>query len=437
MARIEKTVFISYRRTNVPWALAISQSLTNNGYDVFFDFTGLASGDFEDVILENIHSRAHFLILLTPSALERCGHPGDWLRREIEAALDSKRNIVPLMLEGFDFSTPSIARYLTGKLALLKQYNGMTVPMEYFDAAMDKLRNKFLNAPLDAVLHPASFQARQAATKEKTAAAKAPYVAEEDLTAQEWLERGLNTTDFDEKIRLYSEAIRLKPDFSDAFCLRGIARKDIGNLEDALVDYEQAIRLDPTNPYSFNGRGDARWRKRDLDGAIEDYDRAMRLKPDFEDAFNNRGIVRREKGDLDGAIEDFNQAIRLKPDFEDAFSNRGIARSEKGDLDGGIEDFNQAIRLKPAFAGAFSNRGIARQRKGDLDGAIEDFNQAIRLKPDFANAFNNRGAAREAKGDLEGALADYAQAIRLEPNYTSSIENRDRVLKALADRSKS
>ena len=54
MARVEKTVFISYRRTNAPWALAIFQNLHNNGYDVFFDYEGIASGDFEGVILGNI-----------------------------------------------------------------------------------------------------------------------------------------------------------------------------------------------------------------------------------------------------------------------------------------------------------------------------------------------------------------------------------------------
>ena len=140
MARIEKTVFISYRRTNAPWVLAISQNLTHYGFDVFFDYTGLASGDFETVILENINARAHFLVLLTPSALERCGDPGDWLRREIEDALDNRRNIVPLMLEGFDFGTPSISNQLTGKLASLRKYNAMTVSAEYFDAAMEKLR---------------------------------------------------------------------------------------------------------------------------------------------------------------------------------------------------------------------------------------------------------------------------------------------------------
>jgi len=65
MELIEKTIFIAYRRTNLPWALAIFQNLTQYGYDVFFDYTGIASGDFERVILENIKARAHFLVLLT------------------------------------------------------------------------------------------------------------------------------------------------------------------------------------------------------------------------------------------------------------------------------------------------------------------------------------------------------------------------------------
>jgi hypothetical protein len=77
---------------------AVFQDLKHNGYDVFFDFQGIASGDFERVILEYIRARAHFLVLLTPSALEPCGDRGDWLRREIETALETRRNIVPLML---------------------------------------------------------------------------------------------------------------------------------------------------------------------------------------------------------------------------------------------------------------------------------------------------------------------------------------------------
>jgi len=147
MGRIEKTVFLSYRRTNVSWALLIFRDLTQHGYDVFFDYTGIGSGDFERAIVENITARAHFLVLLTPTALERCDDPADLFRREIETALANQRNIVPLMLEGFDFATPKIAAQLTGTLAALKRYNGLPVPPNYFEAAMERLRSTFLNVP--------------------------------------------------------------------------------------------------------------------------------------------------------------------------------------------------------------------------------------------------------------------------------------------------
>src|SRR6516164_1544349 len=153
MDRVEKTVFLSYRRTNFWLALAIFQNLTQHGYDVFFDYNGVASGDFEQVILGNIRARAHFLVVLTPSALERCHEPGDWLRREIETAIETRRNIVPLLLEGFDFGSPAIANQLTGNLSSLKKYNGIRIPQDYFDAGMERLRSSYLSVPLEAVLH--------------------------------------------------------------------------------------------------------------------------------------------------------------------------------------------------------------------------------------------------------------------------------------------
>lgn len=210
--RIEKTVFLSYRRTNVPWALAISQSLAQNGFDVFFDFTGIASGDFAKVIIENIKARAHFIVLLTPSALDRCDNPEDWLRKEIETAIETRRNIVPLTLEGFDFATPRIVSQLTGPLAALKSYNALSVPAEYFPEAMARLREKYLNVPLHTVLHPASESAQKAARMGQAAAMAAPPVTEEELTAQQLFERGFYASDIDEKIWYLREAVRLNPD---------------------------------------------------------------------------------------------------------------------------------------------------------------------------------------------------------------------------------
>jgi tetratricopeptide (TPR) repeat protein len=379
MKRIDKTVFISYRRTNAPWARAIEQSLTHSGFDVFLDYQGIVSGDFERTILENIRSRAHFLVLLTPSALERCDDPGDRLRREIEEALETRRNIVPLMLEGFDFNTPAIASKLTGKRAALRRYAGMSVSAEYFDAAMTKLR-EFLNVPLDAVLHPASGFAQQAARDQQAAAATAPVMRKAELTAQDWFEHGLNAADPDEQLRCYSEVIRLQPNVAEAYFNRGLARQNKGDLEEAVRDFGEAIRVKPGYAEAYYNRGVARYAQKDLDGAIGDYSEAIRLKPDFASAYYNRGLVRANKGDLVAALQDFGEAIRIKPDTARAYYNRGLSRKRKGDPGAAIQDFSEAIRLKPDDADAYYNRGLARQDKGDLDGAKQDFAEAARLR---------------------------------------------------------
>ena len=362
-------------------------------------------------------------MLLTPSALERCNEPADWLRREIETALANKRNIVPLMLEGFDFGTPTIASQLTGKLATLKSYNALGVPAEYFMEAMDRLRERFLNVPLEGVLHPASPSAERAAKRQQAAADTAPAVQEEELTAQQWFERGFDTKDLDEKIRFYSQAIRLKPDYaapSTTGALRAMTR----------ATWRAHCRI-TTKPSASS--------------------------PIHSEAFNNRGIARKAKGDLEGALQDYNEAIRLKPDYADAFNNRGNARRQ-GRSGRRAAGLRRGYPAQARLCRAFNNRGLARKAKGDLEGALQDYNEAIRLKPDDAD-LSTTGALRAAtkaiwrgrcrittrpsgssqtmptpsttgalrgttKAIWMGALQDYNEAIRLKPDYADAFNNR-------------
>jgi len=181
MARIEKTVFISYRRKDISWALAVYQYLTSQRYDVFFDYTHIPSGDFEQIIVSNIKARAHFVLILTPTALDRTSNEGDWLRREIETAMDEKRNIVPLFFDGFSFGLPNVAEKLTGRLADVKRYNGLDIPSGYFPEAMERLRTRYLNVPLNSVIHPISTQVRKKVKEEKVAANKALREQKEDI----------------------------------------------------------------------------------------------------------------------------------------------------------------------------------------------------------------------------------------------------------------
>jgi hypothetical protein len=137
-----RTVFLSYRR-DVSWAMAylVRDDLQHHGFDVFMDTQDLDSGEFERVILSQIESRTHFLVLLQVGTLDRVDEQGDWLRREIAHALRCHRNIVPLMTQGF-----RLPRSLPADIAQMAGFNAVSVPPDYFDAAMQKLRERFLRA---------------------------------------------------------------------------------------------------------------------------------------------------------------------------------------------------------------------------------------------------------------------------------------------------
>ena len=352
-ARIEKTVIISYRRTNFPWAYCIYQDLTHHGYDVFFDYQSIDSGSFEKVILENIKARAHFIIILSPSALERCHQPGDWLRREIETAIDEKRNIIPVMLDGFDFGSPLVKNALTGKLSSLSSINGMSLIAEYADAGLDKLRNRFLNVALEDVwLHTLPKDTEQITTAQKSVANKAPLVDKKLLTAQEWFERGYlfaKNDNFEEALRCYTKSIQLAPNRFEPYYNRGIIfGRDKNDLLSAIADFDEVIRLEPQDADAYYSRGLSYATQGNKINALKDFQKASELNPkDAKIQASLMGILKRL-----GREEDAKRQERIARDLiqNEIEYNQACFEANLGNTDLVLEllkialDKNQATR---------------------------------------------------------------------------------------------
>jgi hypothetical protein len=137
---------LSYRR-KVSWSVAraIFQDLKKHRYRAFMDLEGIGPGEFDLVIQQQIALSPHFLLLLAPGSTERFVEPADPLRREIELAIDLNRQIVPILIDDFEFKT--YAAHLTGKLEMLPRLNGVRLNDEYFEESMTRLRNRFLKSP--------------------------------------------------------------------------------------------------------------------------------------------------------------------------------------------------------------------------------------------------------------------------------------------------
>ena len=149
-------VFISYRRVGGEHsARMIRDSLTEMGYDVFFDVESLRSGNFNTKLYSVIDECTDFVLILSPDALDRCSDEKDWVRREVEYAISKNKNIVPILLRGFSFDCE-----LPDSLKILPQLNGIEASTEFFDAFIEKLQ-KFLKtkpSPIKSVAHSSLFK---------------------------------------------------------------------------------------------------------------------------------------------------------------------------------------------------------------------------------------------------------------------------------------
>jgi hypothetical protein len=143
--------FIAYRHKPDKWlARLLYHALSASGYDIFLNTDD--TGKFEEMSLRQIAARPHFILLLEPRSLERCADPTDWLRREIEQALATRRNIIPVTVGPFSFSEEK--RYLTGTIAQIMSYPPLTLDYILFDEAVEQLRH-ILARPFRAALTPA------------------------------------------------------------------------------------------------------------------------------------------------------------------------------------------------------------------------------------------------------------------------------------------
>jgi tetratricopeptide (TPR) repeat protein len=227
----------------------------------------------------------------------------------------------------------------------------------------------------------------------------------------------------------FNAAIRLNPQYANAYFSRAYLQEQLRNYPQALSDYNQAIAIDPKFTSAYCNRGLLKVERfNDVPGALADYDQTIAINPTYSDAFNNRGLLKADKlNKPQEALADYNQAISLSPKSATTYYNRGLLKDDKlNDVQGALADYNQAIALFPSYAKAYNNRSTLKSGKlKDIPGALADLSQAIDLNPKFAAAFNNRGLLKTNNlNDQQGALADFNRAIILNPKLLIVYVNR-------------
>ncbi len=96
--------FISYRRKGgSDIAFIIHEGLYKRRYYAFYDIENIQAGRFDERIYLDIKKSNNFILIVTEGAFERCQEENDWVRLEIQKALELNKLIIPVFVNGATF----------------------------------------------------------------------------------------------------------------------------------------------------------------------------------------------------------------------------------------------------------------------------------------------------------------------------------------------
>jgi tetratricopeptide (TPR) repeat protein len=196
-----------------------------------------------------------------------------------------------------------------------------------------------------------------------------------------------------------------------------------GKFNTAIKNYSEAIRIYPDYLDAYNSRGLTYYYKGEYGKAIDDLDEAIKLNPKYVEAYINRGLCHDHKGEYNKAIEDFEEAIKLKPSNTDAHNNRGLTYYHKGEYKNAIDDFTKIIKLDNKYSDAYNNRGIVYLDTEKYDICIKDFTNAIAKNDRHIDAYNNRGVAYVYCSEFDKAIKDFEKTKEIRADYTEDAKH--------------
>lgn len=146
-------------------------------------------------------------------------------------------------------------------------------------------------------------------------------------------------------------------------------------LNEAISYLQKAIKIHPNYKNAYLILGNAYFWKKDYEKAIQYYGNALTIDPDYEEATNNLGVAYREagkyygqeKGDLNKALQYLRKANEMMPDDVATLRLMGVAYGMSGQPQVALQYFQKVVDANPKDAFALFDLGVAYHNNGNAE----------------------------------------------------------------------
>lgn len=231
------------------------------------------------------------------------------------------------------------------------------------------------------------------------------------------------------------------PNYQDAgmrMYVRGTQKLQERDFVGAADDLRQAVRARPDMSEAFHNLGYALEKTGDMKNAASAYERALSLNPNYASALNNLGfLLATLEADAQRAIQLCQRAVELEPDSANFRDSLGWACYKAGRHDEAIRHFQAAIRLDATFFKSYFNIGLCEFTRKNYAEAGRSFLAALRLNPGYVRAYIPLAECYERTGQNNKATNIYQQALTKTPEGSPVKRHIQSKLKKLNNNSRS
>lgn len=266
----------------------------------------------------------------------------------------------------------------------------------------------------------------------------APISLEEKDLANQHLDRSISFAmcgKLDQAIEEAQKAVKIDPEFAQAYNKLGDYLVKKGRVKEAVVAYRRSIDLNPEHQNSHFDLGCSLAMLGDYSNALCSLNRAFELKPSHSEIHGHIGRIHLMKGEIKEAIDSLNQALAANPDdimasftLACAYNIKGMQNDADKMFKKVISRYSELVSVKTRFAEGHYYIGRSYFLMGDNDKAIENLLKAVEFDTEAidyhysfgmlysdADALCSLAEAQHSAGQYEEARKNLQLALKLEP----------------------
>ncbi len=198
-----------------------------------------------------------------------------------------------------------------------------------------------------------------------------------------------------------------------------------GELKRSYAKMSEAIRIAPDFAEAYFALGRYYVKIGDSQAAETMFLKTLRLQPDHRSTYARLGDLYAQKGELEKAKAFYVRSLRLGLADPEVFNNLAILYAQVPDLDKAARYYRKSIAVQGNFAEAHYGLAFVYYRQGRLEESLEEIDRLLKIEPDFRLAFQLLSSVYEALGRKQEAVSAYQRYLEMQPNDSESTTSNE------------